>query len=198
MFTDPSVRGSTPLRDPLDRCASVEIDCQDLTEILRRFVARWRDLETRRASEDLVQEAVLVTWCQRDRIQDAERAAPYARTILRRLRFRLLERGDRLRPQSLESDPAIREGLSSPNEAAERVRIAGESLDRDSVLQQLEIAMADLPSPVQRLLEGFYRGDPTAVLATRHSIPPRQVKAHLYRARKRLRKCVEQRLDLSS
>ena len=69
-----------------------DIDCQELTRALRRFVTRWRDLETRRASEDLVQEAVLVTWRQRDRLHEAGRAAPYARTILRRLRYRLLER----------------------------------------------------------------------------------------------------------
>ena len=175
-----------------------DIDCQELTRALRRFVTRWRDLETRRASEDLVQEAVLVTWRQRDRLHEAGRAAPYARTILRRLRYRLLERGDRLRPRSLDSDPSIAEDLTQPVDDEERVMIDGEPCDRDAVLVQVELALRDLPQATRGLLEGFYRGVPTSVLATRHAIAPRQVKAHLYRGRKRLQRRVLQRLGSSN
>lgn len=172
---------------------TTETTAAQALDTARRFLNRWRDRVTRRAADDLAQEAAIEAWRCRASLRQPDRWEAFVRTISRRCRYRALGGGLRLPMVSLDADRDLMEQLTDEERPAVRVSVAGRAMSLDWCLRELTGVLGVLGPLNQRIVRSFYEGFSCQELADRYQLSEHSVKVRLYRSRKRLRREFEVR-----
>jgi DNA-directed RNA polymerase specialized sigma24 family protein len=158
---------------------------QHAQNYLRRFGDAW----TCSNREDLVQQAAFAAWRWAAHVRDPGAFWAAVRTISRRLRGRGLDDAEREReahlvlgaPCDVDSDDGERHYF-----------VAGSKLPAHEVRPLLQRALARLSPLDRQLLLGFHEGFCCAELAVRTGRTEHCVKTRIHRARRRVRKDIEE------
>jgi DNA-directed RNA polymerase specialized sigma24 family protein len=157
----------------------------------REFLYRWRDPATRSECDDLAQDVALLAWRSKAAVRDRACFPAMVRTISRRVRWQALERLRGERALTYECELAAQH-VPEPSLGA-AVRIRGEVVPMDWMLEQLDSALECVGRLNRQLLLLFYEGYGCCELAHRFGLREDTVKMRLFRSRLRLREEFEVR-----
>ena len=157
----------------------------------RRFLDRFRDAETRRERDDLVQESALAAWQWFAAAREPGRLGAAVRTIARRKRCRLLAARRR---ESIAEESAPARVVDDENDYV----IGGRQVSRSVAVARLRAAMERLPTIDRGLLSARQEGFCHAEIADRSGMTETAVRVRLHRARHRLRQLIERAVAVAA
>ena len=181
-------------QEPADRAGMSERELSDATAIASRFLARYRDTLTVTLREDLSQQAAMAALARLPEVRDRQRFPAFVRTVARRKRAEAVRATSRLRVLSIDDDEDARRQVYATESSDVVYLLAGCLVQQQELLRELPHLLAELSSLNERLLMSFYEGFTCAELAVRYGTTVDNVKARIYRSRRRLKQLFERRV----
>jgi len=156
-----------------------------------RYVGRWVDPSTRRARDDIAQEATVAFW-RYARMHPTRSVRAVVQSISRRARIRALRTAARAGLLVAEGEPwAI--GVPQGGDAGDEpcLRVDGALVPRERLLPMLRDQLRRLGPTNRRIVLAYYEGFSCAELGERLGLSEDSVKVRLHRSRGILRRRLE-------